>query len=214
MATPAPWKLTGRGFILVYRFPKKFVRESCFIAGDWKHLKWSGFGYVMIVDYQDSPVGRYHEFLVIPGKARFAGARRNNISKIYVDSVDSMVNGRHNWGITKELADFTWSEKEGRHLIRIGGGTNWFEIVLEAGRISFPFDTRLLPINLFQEVEGQKFEVSPVAKGRGHFGQLKEIKVDPLYFPEVNLLRPLIVIYVNPFEMIFPVAAIESFYGN
>lgn len=70
MDTPAPWSLSGRRFILMYRFPEAFIRESCFLPDEWKDLKWSGLGYVMLIEYQDSPVGPYCELLIIPGKAR------------------------------------------------------------------------------------------------------------------------------------------------
>jgi hypothetical protein len=208
MNTPAPWGLKGRGFILMYRFPEEFVRESCFLPEEWKILKWSGHGLVMLVDYQDSPVGPYHELLIIPGKANIGGKRVHSISKIYVDSFDSMYDGRSNWGIPKELADFSWKVKDHRHDIQVGFNP-WFEISIEAGSIPFPIDTRLLPIHLYQELDGQKFRVSPTGKGSGRFSLVKEVSVDPLFFPELNLLEPLVAIYVDPFRMTFPIADTE-----
>jgi hypothetical protein len=213
MDTPAPWSLTGRGFILMYRFPEEFVRESCFLPEEWKILKWSGLGYVMLVDYQDSPVGPYRELLVIPGKAKLGGQRLRTISKIYVDSVYSMVNGRSNWGIPKELTDFKWTHKDRRHLIQVGSFAPWLEIRLEAGGIPFPVDTRFLPIHLYQELDGQKFWVSPSGRGTGRFSLVKDVKVDPMYFPELNLLEPLVAIYIDPFRMKFPVAKTEAVDG-
>lgn len=210
MNTPAPWSLSGRGFILMYRFPEEFVRESCFLPEEWKILKWSGIGYVMVVDYQDSPVGPYHELLVIPGKANFAGKKLRTISKIYVDSFDSMYDGRSNWGIPKELTDFKWTEKDRRHLIQIGSFSPWLEMRMETGGLRFPITTRMLPIYLYQELDGRKYRFSPIGKGTGRFSLVKDIKVDPLYFPELNLLEPLVAIYVNPFRMTFPVAQIED----
>ena len=75
MDAAAPWHLTGRGFILMYRFQDSFIRENCFLPEEWKETKWSGMGYVMLVDYQDTPVGPYKELLVIPGKSRLGGSR-------------------------------------------------------------------------------------------------------------------------------------------
>jgi len=213
MQTPAPWTLSGRGFILIYRFPEEFIRDSCFLPEEWKILKWSGFGYVMLVDYQNSPVGPYHELLIIPGKARLGGTTPRTISKIYVDSVDSMYDGRSNWGIPKELTDFKWTAKDRRHLIQIGSYSPWMEIRLEVGGIPFPFSTRMLPLHLYQELDGQIFRVSPSGKGTGRFSLVKDIKVDPLYFPELNLLEPLVSIYVDPFRMKFPVANTERIDG-
>ncbi|MFA5815717.1 MAG: hypothetical protein WC865_08880 [Bacteroidales bacterium] len=60
MDTPAPWTLSGRGFILMYRFPEEFIRESCFLPDEWKDLKWSGSGYVMLADFKWTQDGRRH----------------------------------------------------------------------------------------------------------------------------------------------------------
>ncbi len=214
MDAAAPWHLTGRGFILMYRFQTSFIRESCFIPDEWKDSKWSGMGFVMLVDYQDSPVGPYHELLVIPGKTRFEGSRLGTISKIYVDSTDSMVNGRKNWGIPKELAEFKWDQENRLHTITIGGKNPWMVIALEPGRVPFPVDTRLLPINLYQESDGKIFRVSPRGKGTGHFTLIKGIDVNPDFFPDLDLVEPLVAIYVDPFRLTFPVPEIENILGN
>lgn len=214
MDTPAPWNLTGRGFILMYRFPESFIRESCFLPENWKELKWSGLGYVMLVDYQDSPVGPYRELLIIPGKARFGGSKLGTISKIYVDSETSLENGRKNWGIPKELTDFNWSQEGRQHLIQVNSASPWFEILLESGSIPFPVDTRLLPIHLYQELDGQSYRVSPYGKGTGHFTLVKGINVDPQFFPGLDALEPIVAIYVDPFRMTFPVAEIGPADGD
>lgn len=214
MEALAPWTLTGRGFILLYRFPEEFVRESGFLPDEWKVMRWSGRGYVMLVDYQDSPVGPYHELLFIPGKTRIGGERLNTISKIYVDSLDSMNNGRNNWGIPKELADFSWSEEGCEQTIRVGGYDPFFEITIEPGSIHFPVHTRFMPIHLYQELDNKKFQVSPVGKGSGHFSLIKGLKVDPQFFPDLDLLEPSIVLYINPFTMTFPIAKTELINGD
>jgi hypothetical protein len=180
MEAPAPWSLTGRGFILMYRFPQAFIRECCFLPDEWKTMKWSGLGYVMIVDYQDSPVGPYSELLIIPGKTRLDGTKLSTISKIYVDSAESMVNGRRNWGIPKELTDFEWTVESRKHTIKVGSFRPWFEIVLEHGSIPIPIDTRLLPIHLYQNTDSRNYRVSPTGKGTGRFSMIKSIEVDPL----------------------------------
>lgn len=214
MDAKAPWQLTGRGFILMYRLQNSFIRESCFLPEEWMKKKWSGMGYVMFVDYQKSPVGPYKELLVIPGKSRFDGSRRGTISKIYVDSADSMNNGRRNWGIPKELTEFSWTQEGRQHEIRIGGDNAWMEIVLEPGSFPFPVDTRLLPIRLHQELDNKIFRVSPHGKGTGHFTLIKGLDVNPEFFPDLDLVEPLVAIYVDPFRLTFPVPEIEPILGN
>ncbi len=213
MESPAPWTLSGRGFILMYRFPETFIRESGFLPDEWKESKWSGLGYVMLVDYENSPVGPYHELLFIPGKSRFEGSKLSTISKIYVDSVDSMINGRNNWGIPKELTNFTWTREDRKHIIQIGSYEPWMEIVLEHGSLPIPVDTRLIPINLIQELDNRKFRVSPAGKGTGHFTMIKEISVNPDFFPGIDELEPIVAFYVDPFQMTFPAAKIEPIDG-
>jgi hypothetical protein len=213
MDAPAPWNLSGRGFILMYRFPATFIRNSCFLPDDWKEQKWSGLGYVMLVDYEDSPVGPYHELLFIPGKSRFGGSKHSMITKIYVDSASSMDNGRANWGIPKELAEFNWTEENRKHTVQIGGADPWFEIVLEQGSIPIPIDTRLIPINLYQELDNRKFLVSPAGKGTGRFTLVKNIYVDPLFFPGIDEFEPLVAFFVEPFKMTFPLAKTEPVDG-
>jgi len=210
MNAPAPWNLSGRGFILIYRFPEAFVRESCFLPEEWKELKWSGLGYVMFADYEDTPVGPYRELLIIPGKTSHGGVKLATIAKIYVDSTESMANGRQNWGIPKEFADFSWSQENREHTIRVGGSQPWLEIVMEHGSIPIPIDTRLIPMNLIQYIDDKQFRVSPKGRGTGRFTLIKGINVNPLFFPGIDELEPIVAFYVDPFQMSFPVAKIES----
>ncbi|NOS55010.1 MAG: hypothetical protein HOP37_01990, partial [Cyclobacteriaceae bacterium] len=113
----APWKLTGSGYILLYRFPKAFVAEHGFLVDFQKEKFVSGWGAVMLVDYKTSPVGPYRELLFIPGIFSFNKKKVFSISKIYVSTQNSVINGIENWGIPKELADFRWSkERSSEHI--------------------------------------------------------------------------------------------------
>lgn len=213
MNTPAPWTLAGRGFILTYHFPAAFIRESGFLQDNWKEFKWSGFGFVMLFDYEVSPVGPYHELIFIPGKTIFGESKLGTISKNYVDSVASMQNGRKNWGIPKELAEFNWTHEDRRQRIQVGNGISSFEILLEPGSIPFPVNTRFMPIHLIQELDGKKFQVSPSGKGTGHFTLIKDVLVDPQFFPGLQHVEPSVAIYVDPFHLTFPAARIEPVDG-
>lgn len=76
-----------------------------------------GLGMVMIISYSDSNVGPYDELLfAIPCK----NPSINNellpsyrIPVIYVSTEASVRNGRKNWGIRKELANFNWKHTNG-----------------------------------------------------------------------------------------------------
>lgn len=114
---PAPWQLNGYGYILLYQFKKSFTNEEApeFLKG--KAI--SGFGSMMLVNYESSNCGPYGELLFIPGKYAHENKKLNTISKIYVSSMDSVDNGRANWGIPKEMAHFTFekSSQNKEHVI-------------------------------------------------------------------------------------------------
>ncbi|ETV91168.1 hypothetical protein H310_14175 [Aphanomyces invadans] len=92
----------------------------------------SGLGFVMLIRYTDSPVGPYDELLLVPGaftppspgnpiartnhmKETFLQAHgllaARRVTRIFVSTEASLRNGRRNWGIRKELADFTWTPR-------------------------------------------------------------------------------------------------------
>lgn len=213
MDVPAPWSLSGKGYILMYRFPLDFIRDSCFLPDDWKENKWSGLGYVMFADYQESPVGPYREVLVIPGKSEFGGNKLSTISKIFVDSFESMDNARTNWGIPKELTEIDWSVDGKQDLIRVGIGEPWMEILLEHGSLPIPLDTRLIPLNLYQESGEHAYITKPSGRGTGRFAIIKGISVDPNYFPAIDQLEPIVAFCVDPFSLTFPAAKVHTLAG-
>ena len=121
---PAPWMLHGKGYIFLYRFKKDFVERSGNIPEYLKDSFIGGFGSVMLVDYESSEAGPYGELLFIPGKFRFNGRKLDTISKIYVSTMESVVNGRANWGIPKEKADFSFEKSgddEEKAIVSVGG---------------------------------------------------------------------------------------------
>src|SRR5262245_61022490 len=100
---PPPWRLTGSGYILLYRwFPRDFVavqgQVPPALAGSFK----GGASAVMVVNYENSEVGPYRELLFIPGLFE----RGFSITRTYVSSQASVDSGRANWGIPKQLAEF------------------------------------------------------------------------------------------------------------
>ncbi|HHX59130.1 MAG TPA: acetoacetate decarboxylase family protein, partial [Epulopiscium sp.] len=103
---PAPWTLIGSGYILLYRFDTNFANEQ---APDFlKEKAIPGIGSVMLVNYEAANCGPYGELLIIPGKYNYKNRKLHTINKIYVSSQDSVDNGRMNWGIPKEHANFSF----------------------------------------------------------------------------------------------------------
>ncbi|KAB5590446.1 hypothetical protein CTheo_6109 [Ceratobasidium theobromae] len=69
-----------------------------------------GLGSVQLLRYHTSPVGPYDELLYVPGKMKYKVGNSTisglSITRIYVSSPASIVNGRRNWNIPKQLARF------------------------------------------------------------------------------------------------------------
>lgn len=206
---PAPWILRGEGIILLFRFNKDWVTQAGnlpqYLQGKFK----GGFGYVMLVDYQESPVGPYRELLFIPGK--FGKEKLQTITTIFVDSEASTANGRANWAIPKQTADFHWQKEKGLDRVEVSlNGKPVFQASIRSGGISFPMSTALLPIRLRQELEKQIFFTQPEGKGWGKLARIQELELDPQLFPDIRGIKPLLVLKVNPFTLTFPKPSIPA----
>lgn len=211
---PAPWTLQGYGYILLYRFGTAFANQQApeFLAN--KAIP--GFGSVMLVNYQTSNCGPYGELLVIPGKYQYDQKNKHTISKIYVSSQASVNNGRSNWGIPKELAQFRFeslSDKIEKVTVTSenkGESSPIFEASLKSGSVPFPVSTRLLPFPLIQHLDGQAFQTTFSGKGTGRFATMTDLSINENAFPDLSRFKPLTIIKVDPFEITFPVAKIKK----
>jgi hypothetical protein len=200
-----PWSLMGSGYILLYRFNKEFINAHGFLANFQKEKFKSGWGAMMLVDYQTSPVGPYHELLFIPGLLSFRDRKVFSISKIYVSAQASVVNGIANWGMPKEQADFSWMKRTDGDFVRVAAnGITFFEADFKKKRFRFPISTKLFPITIVQEQKEQFLLTKPSSKGIAYLAKMSSIKINPTYFPDLSLAKPLITIKVENFKMEFP----------
>ncbi len=215
MQAPPPWKLKGNGYIFLYHFPKSFVEKLGFLA-DYQSKRYDGdlVGTVMLVDYETSAVGSYHELLFVPGRLNFDKKKIFSISKIYVSSQNSVENGIANWGIPKELADFKitkLNEKEEIVEVIIAEKT-FFKVHLRKRSFKFPISTKFFPLKLAQKLGDNLLITNSPAKGKASFAQLLNIEVDSSHFPPISQLKPLAVLAVSDFEMEFPKPLVLSDY--
>ncbi len=209
----APWKLKGAGYILLYKFSNEFIKANRFVSNYLKSIFRGGFGFVMLVNYQETPCGPYKELLFIPGKFAYPGReKRYIITRIFVDTDISTFNGRINWGIPKKTASIQFEKTSNRkeRFIFNFSGEKIFEIQLKFGRLKFPVSTRLMPLKLVQELDGQLFFTTPVGKGKGLTAKILDIHSDPGYFPDLNTQKCLMAIKVPVFQIIFPQAHVEK----
>ncbi len=214
LTAPAPWQLTGQGYILLYKFPKWFVEKHGFLS-QYQAQTFSGyFGTVMLVDYESSGVGPYQELLFIAGMFDIADKNRFSISKIYVSSQDSVDNGIRNWGIPKEKANFSWEtvDKNTEKIVVSNNGAVFFEATFQKKWLKFPLTTALTPLNVAQKLGNDLMITKPTAKGQGQWAAIKSLKVDAKFFPDLSLVKPIAVIATNDFKMVFPVPEIKESY--
>jgi hypothetical protein len=205
---PAPWELTGHGYVFLFRFPKAFILEHGFIPPELKDRYRGGFGAVMLVDYHSSPVGAYHEALFIPGLFDFGNKRKYSITKIYVSTIDSVINGQENWGIPKELADFD-VQPYGNNLERfrmLTDGQIIIDALIETLPQKMPVNTQWLPFRpgLIQTWADKQYLTTPYAKGKVSLASLQSVYVDPAHFPDFGYQRPLTSVHATDIVMTFP----------
>jgi hypothetical protein len=198
-----PWKLKGEGIIMVFRFKKEWVEENGFLNENQKGNFKGGLGFVMLVNYGESPVGPYKELVFIPGK--FKSNNLQSITRIFVDSDLSTENGRFNWGIPKETVPIIWQKNGNEETIGIGTEEDPVLFCkISSGGIPFPATTKIIPINLFQKLEGKDFFTKPRGSGWAKLAKIESLKVDKAHFPDISKVKPLFCFKVNPFTMHFP----------
>ena len=207
---PAPWSLTGNGFVLLYHIPAAFNHRFSFMADYQKAGYKGGIGAVMLVDYKSSDVGPYYELLYIPGLFYIGGKLTFSVSKIYVSSYDSLWNARENWAIPKELAQFKVTElKDGSHVFRVEQeNQKFFEVALKPKGWQFPFTSKLLPLSrITQQNQLGDLLLTPITvKGQVRFCSSKIMYSNPDFFPPVSQLKPFVTLNITDFLMIFSVA--------
>jgi hypothetical protein len=204
LQTPAPWQLEGEGIILVYKFSKKWVETFGQLPSNLVGKFKGGLGYLMLVNYKNSPVGPYRELLFIPGK--FYPHGKQSITKIYVDSEASTQNGRANWGIPKKTLPISWEEENGKISIKIiSGDRTIFSCEVRTIGIPFPTSTSFLPIDLHQTFKNLTYYTKPTGSGWGKLAKVTIKEIDNAYFPDLRSQNPLIAVKIKPFRINFPI---------
>jgi hypothetical protein len=211
---PAPWHLRGEAFAFFTKLPLPRGRAELFAPTELAEARFGQLGLAMFVDYTASPVGPYRELLFIPGTFRFGKRRLPSITKIYVSTRASMENGRRNWGIPKELADFDVDEgRDGvkRVTMRVDGMTA-VELWFRHGRLPLPVTSSILPDSLCtlgQVLGGQTFEVTPSFRGLVQRARVVHAWSEPGMFCELAAERVIGALRVSKCELQFPAAHVR-----
>jgi hypothetical protein len=151
--------------------------------------------------------------LFIPGTMNFGDARYPSISRILVSTWDSVVNGRINWGIPKDRANFDWvhADDSDRWCVTDNGRE------LCAVEFSAPVGMRL-PLRsawtpggfatLAQRLDGRTYYCRPAATGRARLCRVRHWHFAADLFPDLSQSTVLAALRIEDFRMTFPVARI------
>lgn len=214
----APWRLTGDGWILLLQMPPEMRGDSRHIPPALRDCPLGGPSIVMFVDYGDSPAGPYRELLYIPGRFTLPDSRRAwSVTRIYVSTWDSVVNGRLNWGIPKDRADFSrepgGDDGQGERIRVETGGRLVAELALRGRGPALPVSSGLLPAALGRIVQyhaGRRFEFTPGASGRAGLADATSMASDAELFPDLAGARVRLALRVPRFTLLFPVAEVAE----
>ncbi len=217
---PPPWNLKGEGFIIPFLGNKSLLLDKGFIPEEDKDFFVGGVGAIMVVNYESSNVRPYFELLFIPGD--FEHIRTTNtstqkkiykkITKIYVSSLTSVQEGRLNWAIPKEMAEFTWKKELNKTMI--SASTKESGIFLEAEFTKkffhFPISTRLYPISLLQKSEtGKLINTQFLGSGKSKFSSINKWTVnEKLFANPISISNFCFGLSADDFNIIFPIPEI------
>jgi hypothetical protein len=212
---PAPWDLRGSGWIVALKLAAADPAHDAFLPPELAGRGRSLASYLMFVDYAESGCGPYRELLFIPGAFPFGDGRRHlTISRILVSTWDSVVNGRNNWGIPKDRADFEVQQEGREEIVRVtSDGRELCELRLASLRFVPPLPVRgaLLPASLrtlAQRFRGKTYYYAPEARGRVRLGRLLSWRFDPALFPDLAGAAVVAALKVESFRLTFPVACV------
>jgi len=212
---PAPWSLRGQGWVVALRLSQGSPVRTAFMPPALAASAGGRYALLMFVDYAQSDCGPYHELLLIPGSYAFADGKRHlSISRILVSTWDSVVNGRANWGIPKDRADFRVDyATNGSRTDRIRVSSEGREMAdLQLTALPFP----PLPVfgslvperlrTLAQQFDGDTFLYAPASRGWVQPGRLQSWRFDGELFPDLAAAQVLAAVKIRSFAMTFPVA--------
>lgn len=216
---PAPWSLRGNAWIVLLRLPPQAEARHAFVPAELRSTVVAPVSALMFVDYLAAPCGPYRELLFIPGAMRFPDGRRHaSISRILVSTWDSVVNGRANWGIPKDRADFDIVRRpELERLTVTESGREICRLEFEPARgLRMPLATSWLPsswLTLAQAYESRTYYYAPQARGSMKTCRLLQWQFDRDAFPDLTPATVLVALRIEDFTLQFPVATVTQATG-
>ncbi|WP_229777830.1 hypothetical protein [Deinococcus seoulensis] len=199
-----PWTLRGAGLVAVF----------------------GARGVLMLVRYVSSPVGPYDELLWAEVRGSPVGLRPQ-VTRIVVSTEASVVWGRRNWGIPKELAAFGWSGsglgggpdgwrgEGGQVRVTGAGGEMLAHLGFRVGGPRVPVWTGVVPgawrtlaqpdLTPEPDAAGPRRTLLTTVQARGQVQAARLSAVQGAFHPALTGARPLLTLAAPEFRMVFPV---------
>ena len=209
----APWRLGGDAYVVELKMPEEVLDRECFVPESLKDRRLGTSSRMIYVDYKSSPVGPYRELLFNPPKFRFDRGPCRTISKIFVSTPESVVNGVENWGIPKTMAQFeSQTLANGWERIAVSvEGTVFAELTFSAVRFGLPYSDRWLPARfrtMAQVYQGRSYFYAPTTRTMMKMGRLRECKIDSKMFPDISKGKVTLCVRLEGFRMWIPAATV------
>lgn len=211
----APWTLRGEAYGVLLWVPTHSGPAPP-ASSSGVHVRRGGLGLLGFVRYSHSNVGPYDELLwIAPWGLRAGGRHLHSVARIFVSTPVSRDNGRRNWAIPKELAEFD-VHAQGPSALRVQVSTREGPIasfVVRRGRGSVRAGPSLLPEALrhLGHVDGSRlFEVTPRIAGRLRWARFTDVTTDAERFIDVRRARLWAAFALTDLEMTFPEATVSA----
>lgn len=79
------------------------------------------------------------------------------------------------------------------------------EIMLHSKGPKFPINNRIFPLSIGQEEDERVLNTHPGGRGWERLAGVSALSVNRAKFTDISEIKPLMVIWVDPFQMGFPV---------
>jgi Acetoacetate decarboxylase (ADC) len=211
---PAPWRLRGSAYAVLARLGENAGEEGWFVPPSLRDKRSSRLAILLYVDYHESDCGPYRELMAIGGGFDFGGEALPSITRIYVSTFESVVNGRANWGIPKDRAEFEVEPTAtGGERITVSRDSRSFaRLELQGRGPALPASSALLPRSwrtVAQHWQGHEQRIALMAKGRARLARVVDWSFEAELFPDFEPTRVLAAAHLPSFEMTFPVAQVQ-----
>jgi hypothetical protein len=208
---PPPWRLAGSGYVFLFSFKPWFLRNGGFLPPELvgPHFE-AELGVLMLVDYRQSPVGPYRELLFAAGRNLRWRHHLFTITRIYVSTAASAVEGWENWAIPKRTAEFEVVKRPDgaeRVLVQNDRLVDVELTVAPARGLVLPAAGLLAPPSwrtITQFRGGQALETRIGGWGVLRPAKLLDFRAMPKAFPDVNAGKLLVGFRVEDFRLRLP----------